>query len=65
MQVLLAATLIDALHAAPEDRKIAFNRVGEDLTHDVLALALADHAMVAKLATSDDVVTGLIGSETG
>ena len=30
MQMLLAAMLIDALHAALEDRKEAFNRVGVD-----------------------------------
>ena len=45
MQMVLAAMLIDALHAALEDRKVAFNGVGMDDPTHVFADAVVDGLM--------------------
>ena len=45
MQMALAAMLIDALHAALEDRKVAFNGVGVDDPTHVFANAVIDGLM--------------------
>jgi hypothetical protein len=37
VEVLLAAVLVDALHAPLGDREVAFRRVGVDVVADVLA----------------------------
>jgi hypothetical protein len=48
--MLLRAVLIDALHAALEDRIVAFNRVGRNqpfaLTANVFFLAVVDRGVI-------------------
>jgi hypothetical protein len=50
MKVLLAAMLVDALHAALEDREVAFNRVGVHSTDNVLLASMANHAVIGIMA---------------
>jgi hypothetical protein len=45
MQMFLTAMLIDALHAALEDREVAFNRVRMDFTATILASRMVDEGV--------------------
>src|SRR3954470_12574807 len=51
MQVLLAAMLVDAFHAALEDREIAFDRVGADVAANMFFLAVIDSLMAGEFGT--------------
>jgi len=74
VQVLFLAMLIDALHAALEDRIVAFNRIGMDrfdvqpvgfvdpsFVANVLIFAVRDRAVTGKFIANAVVVLGLIG----
>lgn len=69
MKVLLAAVLVDALHAALEDGERALNRVGVDgAVHevDVLALAVPGEAVAAGEGRRElSVLARLVGHHTG
>jgi hypothetical protein len=51
MQLLLAAVLIDALHAAFEDREEAFDRIGGYVAARVFLVRMVDRLMRRELAT--------------
>jgi hypothetical protein len=61
MQMLLGAMLIDALHAALEDREAAFNRVGMNAATAIFASAVVDGAVAQK----DFAELGLIAGGYG
>src|SRR5437016_3884067 len=66
MQMLLAAMLIHALHAALEDRIEAFNRVRGDYVDtvaNVFLFAMVDRAVAVKLAAYFHVVSRFVGHE--
>lgn len=77
MQMLLAAMLVDALHAALEDREIAFNRVRMDHERfaarqapnvrvtNIFLVTMVDREMCAELCADLGVETGLVGHELG
>ena len=50
VQMLLSAMLIDALHAALEDREIAFDGVGVDVAAHVLAAGVVNSSCSANSA---------------
>ena len=59
--MLLGAMLVNALHAPLEDGEVAFESVGVDVAAHVLALDVANHAMLGKLVLQVGVLAGLIG----
>jgi len=59
--MLLAAVLVDALHAALEDREEAPNRVRVRVAPNVLIEAMVHHLMPIKQGTRLAVVGGLVG----
>src|SRR5260221_7626253 len=61
--MLLAAMLVDALHAALEDAEIAFNGVGVDLAANVLLGAMMDALVSDEVQASFLVPACLIGHE--
>src|SRR4051794_28842727 len=66
VKVLLVAMLIDTLHAALEQAKVAFDGVGVDrcvLERDVLTLAVVDRIVAGELLTNLVVVLGLVGHQ--
>jgi len=63
VQMVLAAMLIDALHAALEDGEVAFDGVGVDIATDILISAVVDALMVCKLAAKLCLDTALIGHQ--
>lgn len=65
MQVLLAAMLIDALHAALEDAVEAFNRIGMDGAAHILACAVANVIMLGEELAEMRVLAGFIGHDMG
>src|ERR1700685_519533 len=52
MQVLFAAMLVDALHAALEDAVVAFERVHVHIAVDVFALVVVDLLMLGNTETA-------------
>ena len=67
LQMLLRAVLVDALHAALEDREEAFNRVRRGdlaiLVAGIFAAAMVNRAMGGELSADAAIVLGLIGVE--
>ena len=64
--MLLGAVLIDAAHAALEDRKEAFDRVGVDVAAHIFADAGDDGAMVGETALAmPRIERVLVGHEVG
>lgn len=63
MQVLLAAVLVDALHAALEHGEVALNRVRVDDAANVLLGAVSGHLMVGKGSADFRVDAGLVRVE--
>ena len=63
VQVIFAAMLIDALHAALEDAEIAFDGVGVDFATPVFTPIVVNNAMLGKFATKQGVVGGFIGHQ--
>src|SRR5690348_8791435 len=61
VQMLLAAMLIDALHAALEDRKEAFDRVRMHKAATVFTASVVDYGMGLKKLVEIVVLTGVIG----
>jgi hypothetical protein len=55
VQVLTAAMLIDALHAALEDREAAFQRVRVDVVTHILASAVLNDAMLGEAKADLDI----------
>src|SRR6185437_11804989 len=61
MQVLLAAMLVDALHAAFEDAVVAFNRVGVDVAvANVFVCGVLYRAVARKLLADADIMPGFV-----
>ena len=65
MQVLLAAVLVDTLHAALEHGEVAFDRVRVDDAPDALALSVSGRLVVDEGRRSLEVHAGLVGVERG
>src|SRR6185369_1567563 len=63
MQVLFGAMLIDALHAAFEDREITLNRVRMDLAAHVLARAVLHSLMIANASKARRIEAAFIGEQ--
>src|SRR4051812_18942571 len=66
VQMLLIATLVDALHATLEQAEVTFNSVGVDrsvLKRDVLTDAVVDSVVAGKLFAYLGVVLGLVGHQ--
>src|SRR3546814_16933060 len=63
--MLLAAMLVDALHAALEDAEIAFDGVGVRGATDVLDLAVVDALMAGELFADLAVMAGFIRHDGG
>jgi hypothetical protein len=65
VQVLLGAMLIDALHAALEDRKVSFRRIGVNglavLITDILANAVFDRLVIRNVVERVIVEPAFIG----
>lgn len=62
-QVLLSAVLVDAFHAALEDREEAFNRVGVNAAADIFAGGVLDRLMGRKLGAGLGVEAAFVGVE--
>jgi hypothetical protein len=58
--VLLAAVLIDALHAALEDREIAFNRVSGHVAAHVFVVLVLDGFVLWPAPGSADTELGVL-----
>src|SRR3981081_1589229 len=65
MQMLLFAMLVDAFHAALEDRIVAANRVRGDITPDVFLDAMVHRFMARKLFANRLVELRFIGHQRG
>lgn len=63
MQVLLAAELVHAPHAALEDREIAFDLVSAETVLGIVADAVEHAAVIGKLLADLPVVPGFVGHE--
>src|SRR5579883_638260 len=61
MQMLLIAMLVNALHAALEDAKIALKGVHMDFAAGVLFAPMIYSLMTGKFATKIHVIFGLVG----
>jgi hypothetical protein len=65
VQVLFAAMLVDALHAALEDRIVALDGVGVNLTTNIFFAAVV-HAFVAgEVGANFKILTGFVGHQRG
>src|SRR6266446_2800006 len=65
VQVLFFAMLVDAFHAALEDRIEAFNRIGVDVAANVFLLTVVDGFVAGKLRTNLKILTSLVGHQGG
>lgn len=63
MQMVFAAMLIDALHAALEDREEAFDGVGVDVAANVFVLGMRDEFMRGEILAGATIDTALVGHE--
>ena len=61
MQVSFAAMLIDALHAALEDREEAFDGVGVNVAANVLASGVAHECVSSELGTELGIEAAFVG----
>lgn len=61
VQVLLAAVLIHALHAALEDAVEAFDRVGVNFSATVFALTVSGKVMLCELFAKVAILTRFVG----
>ena len=59
----LGAMLINALHAALEDRKIAFEGVGVAIAANILTLAMIDRVVLFELPANGLVDIGFVGHQ--
>jgi hypothetical protein len=65
MKVLLAAMLVDALHAALEYREIALDGVRRDDASDIFFEAVIDRFVAPKLFVQAAIRTRLVGHDGG
>lgn len=65
MQVVLAAVLADALHAAFEDGEEAFDRVGMSVAANVFILGVFHRLMAGERCAKRAIPPGFIGHHVG
>jgi hypothetical protein len=65
VQVLLAAMLIDSLHATFEDRIIAFNGVGVNMAANVFLLAVIYAFMARKFGADFEILASFVSHQGG
>ena len=65
VQVRFATVLIDALHAALEDRKVAFDCVGMGSAARPFVIAVVDGFVAGKLFAKAGVQVAFVGAQMG
>jgi hypothetical protein len=65
VQVFLAAMLVDALHAALEDRIVAFNGVGVNFAANIFFAAVVYALMAGELGSNFKILTSFVGHQGG
>lgn len=65
VQMVFTAMLVDAFHAALEDRKVAFDGVGVDRPAPVFAFIVTDNTVAGELTPDLGVVGRFVGHQMG
>src|ERR1700735_668047 len=65
VQMLFGAMLVDALHAALEDRIVALNRVRADVSPSIFISTMVDRIVAQKVSADLLIPAALIGVDDG